>query len=581
MAREHLDLLEIVASYKSGLGQPPFDPRMMTALLLYAYCSGLYSSRRMAKACAERVDFMMIVAHDAPDFRTIADFRKRHLPPLGRLFLQVLKLAEKAGLAKLGHVALDGTKIKANASKHKAMSYERMKTRETELRAEVDRWLEAAEAADAQEDKLHGASRRGDEMPDWIADKQKRLAKIREARQALEAEATAAAAAKAEAERAAEEKRKAENRKRSGPVPRPPSKEPDPKVQRNFTDPDSRVLLTKDGFIQGYNAQAAVDGATRTGKSFPIVVIQEAGLDGFWIHRVLLSEGIESHVVDAASIATSRRRRRAKTDRIDGETLLRALLAHKRGEPRVCSMVRAPTPEDEDRRRICRERKVLIMERVQHVNRIKGLLFSQGAFGYEPLRRDRRARLDALQTGDGRRLPQHLKAQVCRELDRLELLLEQIKAVEAERDALLDAEQAKASAPPPMLLGVHGVGPEFASVLWSEGLSRQFDNRRQVAAYAGLAPTPWQSGSVNREQGISQSGNRRLRTTMIQLAWLWLRHQPRSALTLWFKDRMERNGGRRRKTTIVALARKLLVALWKYVTAGVVIEGAMIRAARR
>ena len=116
LAREHLDLSEIVASYKSGLGQPPFDPRMMTALLLYAYCSGLYSSLRIAKACAERVDFMMIVAHDAPDFRTIADFRKRHLPPLGRLFLQVLKLAEKAGLAKLGHVALDGTKIKANAS---------------------------------------------------------------------------------------------------------------------------------------------------------------------------------------------------------------------------------------------------------------------------------------------------------------------------------------------------------------------------------------------------------------------------------------------------------------------------------
>src|SRR6476661_5505914 len=316
----------------------------------------------------------------------------------------------------------------------------------------------------------------------------------------------------------------------------------------------------------------------RTGKSFPIIVIQEAGLDGFWIHRVLESEGIESHIVDAASIATSRRRRRAKTDRIDGEALVRALLAHRRGEPRVCSMVRAPTPEDEDRRRVCRERQVLIMERVQHVNRIKGLLFSQGASGYEPLRRDRRVRLDALQTGDGRRLPQHLKAQVCRELDRLELLLEQIKAVEAERDTLL-TQQTKSSAPPPMLLGVHGVGPEFASVLWSEGLSRQFDNRRQVAAYAGLAPTPWQSGSVNREQGISQSGNRRLRTTMIQLAWLWLRHQPRSALTLWFEARLERNGSRRRKTTIVALARKLLVALWKYVSAGVVIEGAMMRAA--
>jgi len=220
----------------------------------------------------------------------------------------------------------------------------------------------------------------------------------------------------------------------------------------------------------------------RTGKSFPIVVIQEAGLDGFWIHRVLLTEGIESHVVDAASIATSRRRRRAKTDRIDGETLLRALLAHKRGEPRVCSMVRAPTPEDEDRRRICRERKVLIMERVQHVNRIKGLLFSQGASGYEPLRRDRRARLEALQTGDGRRLPQYLKAQVCRELDRLELLLEQIKAVEAERDALLDAEQTKASAPPPMLLGVDGVGPEFASV-------------------PGLLPRPWKGRALDLNIG--------------------------------------------------------------------------------
>jgi len=317
----------------------------------------------------------------------------------------------------------------------------------------------------------------------------------------------------------------------------------------------------------------------RTGKSLPIVVIQEAGLDGFWIHRVLLSEGIESHVVDAASVATSRRRRRAKTDRIDGETLLRALLAYKRGEPRVCSMVRAPTPEDEDRRRICRERKVLIMERVQHVNRIKGLLFSQGVSGYEPLHRDRRAQLDALQTGDGRRLPQHLKAQICRELDRLELVLEQIKAVETERDALLNAEQTKVAAPPPMLLALHGVGPEFASVLWSEGLSRHFDNRRQVAAYAGLAPTPWQSGSINREQGISQSGNPRLRTTMIQLAWLWIRHQPVSALTLWFKDRNERTGGRRRKTTIVALARKLLVALWKFVSAGVVIEGAMMRPA--
>ena len=160
----------------------------------------------------------------------------------------------------------------------------------------------------------------------------------------------------------------------------------------------------------------------RTGKSFQVIVIQEAGLDGFWIHRVLQSEGVESYVVDAASIATSRRRRRAKTDKIDGEALVRALLAYRRGEPRVCAMVRAPTPEDEDRRRLCRERKTLTNERVQHVNRIKGLLFSQGISDYEPLRRNRRQRLDELKTGDARPLPPHLRAQISRELDRLELL---------------------------------------------------------------------------------------------------------------------------------------------------------------
>ena len=171
----------------------------------------------------------------------------------------------------------------------------------------------------------------------------------------------------------------------------------------------------------------------------------------------------------------------------------------------------------------------------------------------------------------------HLKVQICRELDRLELLLEQIRAVEAERDALLAAQQVVAPAPAAMLLDIKGVGPEFAVILWSEGLFRQFDNRRQVASYAGLAPTPWQSGSVDREQGVSKAGNPRLRTTLIQLAWLWLRHQPQSALTLWFEERVKRNGGRLKKTTIVALARKLLVALWKYVTAGVVIEGAVMK----
>ncbi len=326
-------------------------------------------------------------------------------------------------------------------------------------------------------------------------------------------------------------------------------------------------------------AQLQEKARTRTGKSFEIIVIQEAGLDGFWIHRVLQKKGIDSYIVDPASVATSRRRRRAKTDRIDGEALVRALLTYKRGEPRVCAMVKAPTPQEEDRRRLCRERKVLIAEQVKHVNRIKGLLFSQGIFGYEPLRRNRRARLEELQTGDGRLLPEHLKAQIRRELDRLELLLEQIKTVEDERDLLLATEVTSAPTPAAILLNIRGIGPEFAAVLWSEGLFRHFDNRRQVAAYAGLAPTPWQSGAVDREQGVSKSGNPRLRTTLIQLAWLWLRHQPQSALTLWFEARVKRNGGRLKKTTIVALARKLLVALWKYVTAGVVIEGAAMKTA--
>lgn len=258
LVREELDLSAMTGSYRSWLGQPPFDPGMMTALLLLGYASGIYSSRRIAKAAVERADFMMIVAGDPPDFRTISEFRRRHLRALGDLFVQVLKLAEKAGLVKLGHVALDGTKIKANASKHKAMSYERMKKREAELAAEVDGWLKAAEAADAEEDKLHGP-KRGDEMPDWMADKEKRLAKIREAKAALEAEAKVAADEETQRRAEAEARRLAEGRKKTGKTPAPPRAEPDGKAQRNFTDPDSRILKTKDGFIQGYNAQAAVD----------------------------------------------------------------------------------------------------------------------------------------------------------------------------------------------------------------------------------------------------------------------------------------------------------------------------------
>lgn len=324
-------------------------------------------------------------------------------------------------------------------------------------------------------------------------------------------------------------------------------------------------------------AQLQQKAAARLDRAFPIISIQEAGLDGFWIHRVLGSEGIESHVVDAASILVSRRRRQAKTDRIDGETLVRTLLAYKRGEPRVCSMVRPPSPEEEDRRRLCRERKTLLAERIKHTNRIKGLLCAQGIFNYDPLLRNRRARLDSLQTGDGRPLPAQLKAQISRELDRIEVLMNQLKIVEAERDALIEPATDTAPTPAVMLAQLKGIGPQIATVLWSEALYRHFDNRRQVAAYAGLAPTPWKSGSIDHEQGVSKAGNPRLRTTMIQVAWLWTRHQPGSALSQWFFERVERNGGRMRKTTIVALARKLLVAFWKYVTTGVVIEGAVMQ----
>jgi len=254
LVTEELDLSTILASYKGEKGQPPYHPAMMVALLLYAYAVGIYSSRRIAKACIERVDFMAIVALDAPDFRTTSEFRRRHLVALSALFVQVLKLCEQAGLVKLGHVALDGTKINANASKHKAMSYERMKKREPELQAEVDGWLKAAEAADAAEDAAFGVDRRGDEMPDWVADKQARLAKIRQAKAELEAEAKA----KAAAEQAAREKKNGD-KLCPGRKAVPPSDVPEPKAQRNFTDPDSRILKTKDGYIQGYNAQAAVD----------------------------------------------------------------------------------------------------------------------------------------------------------------------------------------------------------------------------------------------------------------------------------------------------------------------------------
>ena len=311
----------------------------------------------------------------------------------------------------------------------------------------------------------------------------------------------------------------------------------------------------------------------RTGAPVATVAIQEAGLDGFSVHRLLEANGVESWVVDPASVAVPRRMRRAKSDAIDGETLLRTLLAFRRGEPRVCSMVHPPSVEEEDRRRITRERRTLLRERIEHTNRIKGLLMSQGVMGYDPLGKDRWARLETLETRDGHALPPRLKA----EIERLELLARQIKQVEAERDALTATVPEVAAGPAALLLRLKGIGPETATLLWLEGLFRTFANRRQLAAYAGLAPTPWLSGRIRREQGISKAGNPRLRTAMIELAWLWLRHQPESALSRWFGERVRAGGGRNRRTTIVALARKLLVALWRYLAHGQVPDGAVLK----
>ena len=249
VVRGALDLTPILSAYRELRGYPPYHPGMMTALLLYAYSRGVYSSRQIARACEERLDFQAVTALNRPDFRTVSDFRKRHLAALAGLFGQVLSLCRKAGLVELGHVALDGTKIKANASKHKAMSYARMVKAEDELVAEISGWLDRAAAADAAEDAEHGEDRRGDEPPDWMRDKQTRLERIRAAKAELEAEAKAAQDAKA-----AEPPRY-----RGGRKPKHPAGAPKPTAQRNFTDPESRIMMGRDGFIQGYNAQIAVD----------------------------------------------------------------------------------------------------------------------------------------------------------------------------------------------------------------------------------------------------------------------------------------------------------------------------------
>jgi transposase len=290
--RTGLDLTAIMGRYREERGQPPYHPGMMVALLLYGYCQGVYSSRRIAKGCEERLDFAAVTGLQRPDFRTIADFRKQHLAALSGLFAQVLGLCRAAGLVKLGHVALDGTKIKANASKHKAMSYGRMAQAEAKLAAEVAQWLKQAEVTDAAEDRAHGAARRGDEMPEWVASKEQRLAKIRAAKAALEAEARAAAAAKSKSDSEPDD---------GDPGSPAAAAVPADKAQRNFTDPQSRIMKSKDGFIQGFNAQAAVDAHGQ--------VIVACGLTNSGSDQAQLVP-----MVDAVAAATGRYPREVSAD---------------------------------------------------------------------------------------------------------------------------------------------------------------------------------------------------------------------------------------------------------------------------
>ena len=346
--------------------------------------------------------------------------------------------------------------------------------------------------------------------------------------------------------------------------------------KRTIAAGDGRALLD---LLAGLREKAE----RRIGKPVKVVVIQEAGLDGFWLHRLLEANGIESHVVDPASIAVDRRKRRCKTDALDVDALLRTLMAWARGERRVCSMVRPPSPEDEDHRRLSREREALVKERIQHTNRIKGLLAAQGITDFEPLRPGHRARLDGLTTGDGRALPPRLKEEIRRQLARLDAVITDLKTVEAGRDALLADDTAAVSTgdgtPPAAaaLSRLKGLGPEFVSILCLELLFRSFNNRREVAAYAGLTPSPFKSGGIDREQGISKSGNPRLRKMMIQLAWMWIRYQPGSAISRWFAAFVGTRRGRIRRIAIVAVARKLLVALWRFATQGVVPDGAALK----
>jgi transposase len=323
----------------------------------------------------------------------------------------------------------------------------------------------------------------------------------------------------------------------------------------------------------------------KLGSQPSVVSCYEAGYDGFWLHRLLTAAEITNLVFDPASIAVEQRARRAKTDRIDGELLLRTLMAHWRGEPRVVRIVRVPSVEQEDARRASRERDRLIKEQTAHGNRIKALLRLVGLAVGNPRRSDWLSWLDRQRDWQGCPIPPQLRAEVAREHARLMLVREQLAALAPAATAQdAPATQQAPAAPAPMierrnrLLRLKGIGPAFAGTLASEVFYKDFRNRREVAGYCGLAPSPWRSGGLEREQGISKAGNPRARHKAVELAWLWLLHQPDSALARWFRERTVNASKRGRRIAIVALARKLIVALWRYLASGLVPEQAVLRA---
>jgi transposase len=330
-------------------------------------------------------------------------------------------------------------------------------------------------------------------------------------------------------------------------------------------------------FVERLKAKCAAAGR----KIARVILTHEAGRDGFWLARFLARRGIEVHVMQPSSLPVDRRARRAKTDMIDVEMLLRTLMAWLRGEPRVCSMVPIPSEAEEEARRANREREDLTRERRSIVNKIDGILATLGVKGYKALRRDRREQLNCARQPDGDPIPPKARARIERLLDRLDLVLKLIDQVESARDAVLrkDAPADEAERMIRSLTDLRSIGPDIATLLVREAFVRRFRNRRALAGYVGLGGTPFSSGGSEREQGIGKDGNRRVRAAMVELAWMWLRWQPDSALSVWFRARVGAMGGRIRKIIIVALARKLLVALWRYVTDGVIPDGAKLKAA--